>query len=164
MPSVLDEKQATTTPTSSTTPPPLQFPRHSSSSFPTRHSTSKKSLACSGSSLRRPKPTHSHPANSVKVDQSQVTLYYTNLGDSSTTISAGASGDLFWDTSGEYKKGEQLRKDGASRLIRSKSNLHKIAKPSMDKDLEIAKKSPQVPAGGNHTLLQLLLKDQQLIR
>jgi hypothetical protein len=158
---------ATATPTPSTTPPLLRFPRRSSSSSPTRHLTSKKLSACSGSSLGRPKASHNHPTNSNKVEQSQVTPYnYHNiLGDNSTIVGAGGSGDLFWDACGEYKKGEQPREDDGAgstptlsgewrkndsdHQIRSKSSVQEFARSSVDKDLGMAKNSPDVPAGGS---------------
>ena len=155
---------ASATPTPSTSPLPLQFPRCSSSS-PTRHPTSKISSACSGSSLGRPKATHNHPTNHTKVEQSQVTPYYTILGDNSTTVGAGGSGDLFWDPCGEYEKGEHPREDGSAgstrtlsgewrkndsdHQIRSKSSVHEFARSSVDKDLGMAKKLPDIPAGGS---------------
>ena len=121
--------------------------------------------ACSSSSLSRPKASDSHPTNSNEVEQSQVTPYYTILGDNSTTVGAGDSRDLFWDTCGECKKGEQpweddgagstrtlsveLRKNDYDHQIRSKSSVCEFARLSVDKDLGMAKKSLDVPAGGS---------------
>ena len=72
---------------------------------------------------------------------------------------------MFWDTCGEYKKGEQPREDDGAvspgtlsnewrkndsdHRIRSKSSVHEFARSSVDKDLGMAKKSPDVPAGGS---------------
>ena len=159
-----DPTSATATPTPSTTPP-LRFPRRSSSSSPTGNPTSKKSLASSGSRLGRPKTAHSHPTNHNKVEQSQGTPYYAIVGDNSTTIGSGGSGDSFWNTCGEYKKGEQPREDGRAGLsrtlsggwrkndsnhqIRSKSSVHEFARSFVNEDQGMAKKSPDVPAGGS---------------
>ena len=150
---------STPTPTPSTTPPLLRFPRRSSFSSSTRHCTLNKLSTRSGSSLRRPNTANSHPTNSSKVENLQVTPYYTILGDSSTTVGAGASEDLFWDTFGEYKKGEQPREDGLTRFtsgrtkndhqILSNSTVHESASSSLEKDMGVAKKSPDAPAGGS---------------
>ena len=155
----IEDDSISSTATPSTTPP-LRFPRRSSSSSPTGNPTSKKPLASSGSRLGRPKTTHSHPTNPNKVEQS----HYTILSDNSTTVGAGGSGDLFWDTCGEHKKGEQSREDGgglthtlsgewrrngSDHQIRSKSSVHEFARSSVDEDQGMAKKSPDVPAGGS---------------
>ena len=161
--SIDDSTSATaSTPSSTlTTPPPLQFPRHSSPSPPTRHPTSP----CSDSSIGQRKAAHSHPTNTNKVEQSQVTPYHNILGDNSTTIGAGGSGDLFWDTCGENKKGEQPSEDGgvgsthtlsgkwrkkdSDHQVQSKISVHESVSPSIDKDQRMVKKLPDLPAGGS---------------
>ena len=159
----IDDSTSTTAPSivTLTTPPPLRFPRYSSSSPPSRHFTS----TCSGSSLGRPEVAHSHPTNLNKVEHSQVPPYYTILRDNSTTIGAGGSGDLFWDTCGEYKKGEQpsendgvgstrtlsgkWRKNDSDHRIQSRPSVHEFARSSVDKDQGMVKKSPDGPADGS---------------
>ena len=158
----IDASTSTTAPTPSivtlTTPPPLRFPRYSSSSPPTRHSTS----ACSSSSLGRPEVAHSHPTDLNKVEHSQVSPYHTILGDNS--IGAGGSGDLFWDTCGEYKKGEQpsenggvgstrtlsgkWRKNDSDHQIHPRPSAHEFARSSVDKDQGMVKKSLDGADGG----------------
>ena len=84
-------------------------------------------------------------------------------GGNSTTIGAGASGDLFWDTCGQFKKEKQPRENGGPGLlvtralwrkndsdchIRSKSSVQEFTKSSVDKDLGMTKKS-DAPAGGS---------------